>query len=740
MSAQRNGSLLTLATLSVAATLGFARLFNDASWVLPVMLAAIGAHVIGLATRRWPGPAALGVSAAALGLLLCAVVAGHTTFYGLPTASTLSALGRAWTAGLDSFRNAVAPTKTTPGLLLLSVGGTWVCAAAADWLAFRGDATLTAILPPFVLYVMGAALGKDGFQLPTTFVFVVAALLFVAANHAAGLPSAWFSGRGSPPGLARMAMGAAPVALLVAAAGLVLGPNLPGAQAQPLVELRGTGGGGDTSRITVSPLVDLKARLTQTPVTELFAVRSPVPAYWRLTALEEFDGRIWSSRGTYRPAGDHLPKESGDTSLTYKVVQDFRIGPLDSFWLPAAYRPARIDLQGARVNSDSLTLLTEKESAAGLIYKVQSEIPRYTPADLQAAGGDPPADMQSYLELPDDFPADVRDLARKVTANAVGPYAQALALQDYLRSNYTYDEAAPAGHSDDHLRYFLFRSKIGYCEQFAGAYAAMARAIGLPARVAVGFTPGTYDAAQDVFHVTTKDAHAWPEVHINGVGWVAFEPTPGRFEPNPTNYTGTYNPQANPVLATTTTTTSPAEAAAPGTPTTKPAKAENDPFQNDTQTSGGRSLTWLVEVAVGVVVLALLLILPPALKRRRRTRRRRAGPARVRVAGAWSEALDRLREAGTAPAATATPMEFARAGARSVAVPADVGTPMTRLARIFTKASYSPGDPSEDEVTQAWAEVETLTRALDEGDSLLGRWRRRLNPATLLPRPSPSTT
>src|SRR5207302_1498537 len=155
VSAQRSGSLLTLATLSVVATLGFARLFGDASWVLPVMLAAIGAHGVGLATRRWPAPLALSASALAMGLLLCAVVAGHSTFYGLPTASTLSALGRAWTAGLDSFRNAVAPTKVTPGLLLLSVGGTWVCAAAADWLAFRGDATLTAILPPFVLYVMG---------------------------------------------------------------------------------------------------------------------------------------------------------------------------------------------------------------------------------------------------------------------------------------------------------------------------------------------------------------------------------------------------------------------------------------------------------------------------------------------------------------------------------------------------------------------------------------------------------
>ncbi|HEX6382033.1 MAG TPA: DUF3488 and transglutaminase-like domain-containing protein [Acidimicrobiia bacterium] len=732
MSARRTGSLLTLATLSVVATLGFARLFNDASWVLPVFLAAVGAHGVGLASRRWPVPLSFAVSAVVMSLLLCAVVAGHTTFYGLPTGSTLSALARAWTAGLDSFRNAVAPTEVTPGLLLISVAGTWVCAAAADWLAFRGDGTLTAILPPFVLYVMGAALGKDGFQLPTTFVFVVAALLFVAASHAANLPSAWFSGRGSPPGLTRLAMGAAPVALLVAAAGLVLGPNLPGAQATPLVELRGTGGGGDTSRITVSPLVDLKARLTSDPAIEVFTVRSPIPAYWRLTALEEFDGRIWSSRGTYRPAEDQLPKETGDNALTYKVVQDFRIGPLESFWLPAAYRPGRVDLEGARVNAESLTLLTEKESAEGLIYKVQSEIPRYTPADLAQAGGDPGADMEPYLELPEDFPADVRDLAREKTASAIGPYQQSMALQDFLRNNYTYDEAAPAGHSDDHLRYFLFRSKIGYCEQFAGAFAAMARSLGLPARVAVGFTPGAYDQPLDIFHVTTKEAHAWPEVHINGMGWVAFEPTPGRFEPNPTNYTGTYNPEANPILATTTTTASAEDPAAP-TPTTERApEAEQDPFEQESSASDSGFVRWLAQVGLVVLGVAALLAVPPLLKRQRRVRRRRAGPARARVAGAWSEALDRLREAGAYPAVTLTPLEFAVGGTGSIA--ADVGSPMTRLARLFTKASYSPGDPSEEEVSQAWEEVETLTRALDTSDSVLGRWRRRLSPATLLQR------
>jgi hypothetical protein len=83
-------------------------------------------------------------------------------------------------------------------------------------------------------------------------------------------------------------------------------------------------------------------------------------------------------------------------------------------------------------------------------------------------------------------------------------------------------------------------------------------------------------------------------------------------------------------------------------------------------------------------------------------------------------------------------MEFAQSGARAVG--RDVGPPMTRLARIFTKASYAAGDPSEEEVSQAWAEVESLTKALDSGDSVLGRWRRRLNPATLLPVPRPSTS
>ena len=729
MPAQRNTSLLALAVLSGVATLGFARLFGESSWLLPVLLAVAGAHGIGAATRRWPAPLALLASALALALLIANVVAGHTTFYGAPTGATLDALSRAWASGLEAFRNAVAPTDVTPGLLLLGVAGTWLCATAADWLAFRAEATLTAIVPPFVLYVVAAALGTVGLQMPTTFAFVVAALVFVATHHAAGLPTAWFAGRTPPPGILRLAMGGAPVAVAIAAAGLVLGPALPGARADAILELRGSGGGGDTSRITVSPLVDLKPRLTATPVTELFTVRSPVPTYWRLTALEAFDGRIWSSRGTYKPAEGRLPGDGITEDLVYRVRQEFRIGVLESFWLPAAYRPVRINLDGARVNAESLTLLTEAESASGLFYRVESAIPRYSSTDLAQARPVTDADLAPYLELPEDFPDDVRALATEVTSNAGGPYEAVLALQNHLRTNYEYDEAAPAGHSNDHLRYFLFRSKIGYCEQFAGAFAAMARSLGLPARVAVGFTPGTYDPNLDVFHVTTKEAHAWPEVYFAGQGWVAFEPTPGRFEPNPTNYTGTFNPQANPVAPATTTTTGAGASADDTAP--KPLPEPDDGFdETDASLSPGRS-PWLVAAAVVLPLLALAVAVPPLLKRRRRARRRRALNPGAKVAGAWSEALDRLREVGAAPAAATTPLEFA---GRAEADRPGVGTPMALLARVWTMTTYSSADPSENDAADAWEAVDNLSQTLDSGDTWPRRWRRRINPVTLLGR------
>src|SRR5439155_17454307 len=131
----------------------------------------------------------------------------------------------------------------------------------------------------------------------------------------------------------------------------------------------------------------------------------------------------------------------------------------------------------------------------------------------------------------------------------------------------------PPGHSGRDLEHFLFESKRGYCEQFSGAYAAMARAIGLPARVAVGFTAGELDPTTGEYVVKGFNGHAWPEVYLDGFGWVAFEPTPGRGMPGAESYTGLPEQQADGAHPTTGTTLPAATTttAAAGVTTTAPA-------------------------------------------------------------------------------------------------------------------------------------------------------------------------
>src|SRR5205807_5045588 len=203
------------------------------------------------------------------------------------------------------------------------------------------------------------------------------------------------------------------------------------------------------------------------------------------------------------------------------------------------------------------------------------------------------------------FPSSVVRLATQVTASATAPYAKAKALQDYLRNNFRYDLNVPPGHGDDALQRFLFVTKRGYCEQFAGSYAAMARAINLPSRVAVGFTPGQ-QLADGAYRVLNRHAHAWPEVYLSGYGWVAFEPTPGRGAPDDQSYTGV-NPMAPEGF------TPPPAVASPQTPTTVGAGAGTTPGQPTTtvnpaqQKSSHPTPAWEKALLFLGVIIALLV-------------------------------------------------------------------------------------------------------------------------------------
>jgi transglutaminase-like putative cysteine protease len=276
----------------------------------------------------------------------------------------------------------------------------------------------------------------------------------------------------------------------------------------------------------------------------VFTVSSPVPSYWRLTALADFDGMTWSAGNQYHDARGRLELGFGPEVEGEIVTQTFEIKSLGSAWLPAAFSPVRVhgpDQIG--FDAESSSLVTSSRTSDGLTYTVESVLPNYDVARLRAAGAPPVGgDFARYLALPDDFPAALADLARAITADASTPYDQAFALQNWFRT-FAYEFPLRYGQGKPTMEEFLSQRR-GYCEQFAGTYAAFARVLGLPSRVAIGFTPG--ERRDDGrYYVQGKHAHAWPEIYFEGVGWVPFEPTPGRGVAGAEQYTGVAADQAD---------------------------------------------------------------------------------------------------------------------------------------------------------------------------------------------------
>ncbi|MCD1258809.1 transglutaminase domain-containing protein [Paenibacillus athensensis] len=167
-------------------------------------------------------------------------------------------------------------------------------------------------------------------------------------------------------------------------------------------------------------------------------------------------------------------------------------------------------------------------------YKITVRDDRPDPAVLSAEP-DASAAAAAYLQLPDELPPAVRELAAQVTGGLVGPYAKADAIERYLRATYAYSLSKPTvpARGEDVVSHFLFVDRVGYCDHFSTAMVVMLRAVGVPARWVKGFAPGTPEAGaadgDGLLRVTVRnlDAHSWVEVYFPGAGWVPFEPTPG---------------------------------------------------------------------------------------------------------------------------------------------------------------------------------------------------------------------
>jgi len=738
---------LALLLLTLAAVFGVARLFTrPAHFFVPVAVVAAGVHVTAWACRKTnltvlPAAFACAVVAA---LTMSWLALGHTTAYGLPWRGTWHALGPALRAAADAYRTTAAPTGVIPGFVLAGAFGAAAAAFLSDWAAFRMRATTEAVLPSFSLFVLSAALAQGHEVVGAGAMWLGALLIFLLVRQAAvdSPATAWFASRSRRGPTTILAVGGLmTVATVLLAAEIA--PHLPGATTHALVNWRHSGNDGSGGRNAASPLVDLATRLRQLSQEEVFTVQTTQPSYLRITALSTFSGSGWSLDDTYRPAHGDLPSaDSGPTALpadvgpAKTVTATVHVTALQSLWLPAVYRPVRLSgVGGVSYSAEAGSLITSKPTSDGMSYTVTSRVATPTPAQLHASRwvDTGRVDLRKYLELPVSVPSVVKQLAQEHIQNATDPFTAARMLQDWLRGPpFTYDLNVPADQSQNALVDFLTKTRAGFCQQFAASYAVLAREVGLPSRVAVGFTEGDVDS-QGIYHVKDADAHAWPEVWFDGIGWVAFEPTPGRGSPDPNAEAVTGAAPAQAASGTTPTTQPTPTTVAPGTPTTAPRRAR-------TPADGGSAVApvthrrwWRTPalVAVGVAaaaalawVLALTAIASAAGRRRRRLAR---SPA-AQVTLAWSLAGEALAGAGVPPHPWETPAEFAARVAAGTRLPEAAGAAVRRLAAIEERAVYSPAVPTPDDVDTAAAAAAEIAAA---ARARRGTWRelgRRWDP------------
>ncbi|MGD8240302.1 MAG: transglutaminase domain-containing protein, partial [Armatimonadota bacterium] len=285
----------------------------------------------------------------------------------------------------------------------------------------------------------------------------------------------------------------------------------------------------------------------------MFTVKSPREANWRVTAYDAYGGYVWEQSGRQttplarrgKRVHQVLPPpqqqtaavadREGDRPLTdpwhthgVEVEQTVTLRNPFQGAIVGAYRPVLYVGPGRSVRHDPYGgLSTNSMLHRGTRYVVTSLIPspRSVPPSV-AAGPYPPAIADGpYLDL-GETPTSVVGLAQDVTRDADSPYAKALRIEAYLGETCTYDPNTGATpRQSDVVEYFLLKSQRGYCIHFATAMAVMCRAVGIPARLAVGYSSGEYDVETDEYVVRERHTHAWPEVYLNSIGWVAFDPT-----------------------------------------------------------------------------------------------------------------------------------------------------------------------------------------------------------------------
>ncbi|WP_458243230.1 transglutaminase family protein [Streptomyces sp. MAI_2237] len=376
--------------------------------------------------------------------------------------------------------------------------------------------------------------------------------------------------------------------------------------------------------------------------------------YLRIVSLDDFDGSTWKpSKRHVTGVPDKLPTPTGLGPDVKRAEIETRVSAADWYaqdWLPMPYPPSGVQVGGKwRYEPVGMTLVGDHgETTRGKTYLVKSLDVQPTAEQLADAPEPPKALKDEYTQLPKSLPDVVRTTARKVTEGSTSHYEQAVKLQDWFAVNggFQYSTQVQVGTGSQAIAKFL-KDKEGFCVHFSFAMAAMARSLGIPARVAVGFAPGTPQSDRSV-SVGLKDAHAWPELYFEGVGWTRFEPTPNRgVTPS---YTQSDTPGSSlPDLPRTSQSAGASVSAAPSATTScgvqqKKLQECGNALPADTAIPGGGGPAWY-EIA-GWTLLGLLALVVPLLPMLWRIRRRTVRLASAQHSASGTGVGPRPRRAG----------------------------------------------------------------------------------------------
>jgi transglutaminase-like putative cysteine protease len=657
----------TTTWLTMLSWRGFSVLWG--SFLGPLMVVAVVVAVAGVVLRAAPVPRRVGmllhgvVTAIVVWLLL-----GGSPFHPIASAHQIA---DDWSAAWTSAESYLPPIPTTvPGIAPLLIPCGAIALFVVDVLACWMRRVPLAGLPLLTVYCVPISVIGDGVS-PVVFLLAAAGFLLMMYLHESAHITRWGRPLGgttpaADPGGFGVSTGASKAsATTVGSVCLVLAVILP--LFIPTLHLNGLGlfgpgGDGDGVKV-VNPIADMRRNLHRGKDVRLLTVKTddPDPTYLRIAVLTQFNGVEWTSGNRAivdgQTASGLLPYSEQGLALNVPTdPHNYTVSASDAFdsrWLPTMFPVSSITAAGDwHWDASTMDFISADDATntSGLTWTMTAAKPRLSGFSMINSLTAPLSIQTPFTATPSTLPSFVSDLAAKVTEDAGSRFEQAVILQNWFREHFRYSLKTRSGDGNEALLQFLAPGKdgrVGYCEQFAAAFAVMARTLSMPTRVAIGFL-SPQKTGKDEYVYSAHDMHAWPEVYFRGSGWVRFEPTPSGRTGTAPSYTteqvgkpGKGNQKEN------------GGGQVPTESTSAPSRRVEDTAPDANATSS-RDVPW-AWIGSGLIVLALLGaggLVPGALRRRRRSHRLAEGAEQ-----AWAELRDTAVDLGVGWPASRSPHE-----------------------------------------------------------------------------------